>query len=93
MASSAWEIICVALPKYCLLVGVGRLELLGGSLGEASRRTIQRSVLVHSLPVSTRRPLYRTSTCMPNFVKLTLHPSSYSFTNDIRETLASPGMI
>ena len=53
MASSAWELVCVALPKYCSLVGVGRFELTGDDSGEASSGTIQRPVLVHFLPVST----------------------------------------
>ena len=93
MAGSVRELVCVALPKYCSLFGVGRLELLGDSLGEALGGTIQRPVLVYFLIMSSRHPLYHTSTPMPNFVNLTLHLASHSLTIDIRGHLASPGMV
>ena len=83
MASSACELVWVALSKDCSLLDFKKLELkvctgahvhahgAGIVLGEASSGTIERPVLVHLLLVSTRRPLYRTSTPMPNLVNLT----------------------
>ena len=105
MASSACELVWVALPTYFSLLCFGRLELkvdtsahvcahgAGGVSGEASSETIQRPVLVHLLPWSTMRSLYRKSTPMPNLVNLTSRPALHSFTTDISNYLARPGMM
>ena len=85
MASAACELVYVALHRYCSLLEVGRLELIDDLLGEVLNGTTQRAVLAHLLPVSTKRPLYRTSNPMPNLVNLTLHPSLHSFTTDYKE--------
>ena len=92
---------CAVLPNYLSPIGCEALELLHVSNGDvdlmshvvSSSWTIQRTVLVHFLPVSIRRPLYYTSTLMPNFVNTTSHPALHSFTTEIRELFSRPEMM
>ena len=69
MASSAYDLVWLEVSKYCSLLGFGKLELNVGTgahvcahgagvvFGGVSSGTIQRYVLVHLLPASTRPPL------------------------------------
>ena len=93
--------VCVAVPKYFLLSGCGKRELIivGGdgdvALGllVTSYRTIHMPILMHLLLLSGSHPLYLTSTPMPNFTNCTLPSVLNSFTTEISENLAKPGMM
>ena len=93
--------VCVAVPKYFLLSGCGKRELIivGGdgdvALGllVTSYRTIHMPILMHLLLLSGSHPLYLTSTPMPDFVNCALHPALHSFMTEIRKKLAKIGMV
>ena len=93
---------CVALSRYCSLLGCGRRQMslvsdantVSVLLSVSSRGSIKRPVLVHLLPWSITHTLYRTVTPIWNFVNCTLHPaSSHSLTTGIRETISRKGLM
>ena len=83
---------CVVLGWMCVLLCTWCGLLLSGViLSVLSSFIIHRHVLVHLLPLSIIRP--KCFTWQSIFVNINSHPALHSFTTDIRECDANPGMM
>ena len=86
----------IALLASCtsvVWVRSGVTKLVVVAVGVVSSGTIHRPVVIHLLPSSTSCPRYRISTPIPNLVNETSHPASHSFTTEMSEYEARPGMM